>query len=86
MTDPVNLVPKPKATEIARESIKAILKQTMEEAERGDLKCVMMVVVDPSGKWTPRISSTDDFSGMMGKLLIAQHEWVADYLKQESER
>jgi hypothetical protein len=83
MTAPVNLVPPPKAEQRIRESVVAILRETLQEAEAGEIECVMMIVVRPGGGWQPRISATDNFSGMIGRLEIAKQEWVIDYLSQE---
>lgn len=86
MTAPINLVPPPKVADIVRESVVATLRQTLEEAERGEIECVAIVICRPGGGWKPRISTTDNFSGMIGRIEIAKQEWVADYLSQESSR
>lgn len=86
MTAPVNLVPPAKAAERVRESVIATLRQALEEAERGEIECVAMVICRPGGGWKPRISMTDNFSGMIGCLEIAKQEWIADYLSQEVAR
>jgi hypothetical protein len=86
MSAPINLVPPPTPADIVRESVVATLRQTLEEAERGEIECVAIVICRPGGAWKPRVSTTDNFSGMIGRLEIAKYEWIADYLSQESGR
>jgi hypothetical protein len=84
MSATVNLVPKPTAAEEVRASVMALLRDVLEQAEAGEIECVMMVTVGPGGYWKPLMSKTDNFSGMMGRLEIAQQEWILDYMTQQA--
>jgi hypothetical protein len=81
MNSPVALVPKPTAADEVKESVVRLLRDTLAEAERGNVDCVIMIVGHPDGAWSDRCSSTTRMSEAIGRLEITKQEWVQQYLE-----
>lgn len=82
MTEPLTLVAKPKASDEIRDSVIALLRKTLAEAERGEIDFVALVAGSADGDWIPRISTVGKLSLAIGRIEIAKQEWILDYLKQ----
>ena len=81
MTAPVALVPKPKAADEIRESVMRLLRDSLEQAERGEVDTVIIIVGHPDGDWTNKSSYTDKLSAAIGRLEITKQEWIEKYLR-----
>lgn len=86
MTAPIALVPKPKADEEVRESVVRLLRDSLEQAERGEVDTVIIILGHPDGEWSDRCSSTEKLSAAIGRIEITKQEWVAKYLKERDGR
>lgn len=81
----VSLVTKPTADKEVQENIIGLLRKTLEEAERGEIDNLVMIIGTPSGEWTNRASETVKFSQAIGQLEITKQEWIVNYLKGRPE-
>ena len=79
MTEIVSLVQKPTVTEEIRSNVVNILRETLEQAERGEIDTVIMILHHPDGDWTDRASSTEIFSDSIGRLEILKQKWISNY-------
>jgi hypothetical protein len=77
----VSLVTKPTADKEVQESILRLLREALEEAERGEIDNLIMIIGTPAGEWTDRASDTVKFSEAIGRLEITKQEWIAKYFK-----
>lgn len=75
------LVTKPTADAEVKASVLRVLRETLEQAERGEIDCVVMILGHPDGEWTDRTSETVKFSEAIGRLEITKSEWIAQYLR-----
>lgn len=80
-TAPVALVPKPKAADEIRESVMRLLRDSLEQAERGEVDTVIIILGHPDGDWTNKSSYTDKLSAAIGRLEITKQEWIEKYLR-----
>jgi hypothetical protein len=79
--DTIALVPKAKAADDVRESVTRLLRDSLEQAERGEVDTVIIILGHPDGEWSDRCSSTQKLSAAIGRLEITKQEWVAEYLR-----
>ena len=79
MVEPIALVTKPTAQTEVRESIVAILRKTLNEAEAGEITSLVILAEDADGDWINRSSDTQHFSKSIGRLTITLIEWVMRY-------
>jgi hypothetical protein len=86
MADPIALVPKPKAADEVRESVVRLLRDSLEQAERGEVDTVIIILGHPDGEWSDRCSNTDKLSAAIGRLEITKQEWIAQYLRARESR
>ena len=77
---PIALVTKPSATDEVRESILRVLRETLAEAEAGNIDTVIMILGHPNGEWTDRTSGTNRFSDAIGRLEITKADWIKGHL------
>jgi hypothetical protein len=77
----ITLVPKPKAADEVRESVLRLLRDSVAQAERGEVDTVIIILGHPDGQWSDRCSSTDKLSAAIGRLEITKQEWILQYLK-----
>jgi hypothetical protein len=83
---PVTLVPKPTAQDEVRESIISILRETLAEAEAGNIDTVIMLLSHPNGEWTNRSSGTNKFSEAIGRLEITKADWIKGHLGRRDDQ
>ena len=83
MTQPVALVPKPKASDEVRESVIRLLRKSLDEAEAGEIVSAIMILRRADGEWIDRASTTERFSEDIGRLEITKQKWIAQYLQDE---
>jgi len=83
MTTPVKLVAKPTADEEVRKSVVALLKDVLVHAEAGEIDTVLLIAHYVDGAWSNACSDTNRYSETIGRLEIAKHEWIANYLRKE---
>jgi hypothetical protein len=81
----VTLVSKPKASDEVRESVVRLLRESLEQAERGEVDTVIIILSHPDGEWSDRCSNTDKLSTAIGRLEITKQEWIAKYLKERAQ-
>lgn len=81
MSTPVTLVPKAKTTDDVRESVVRLLRDSLAQAEAGDVDTVIIILSHPDGEWSDRCSDTEKLSEAIGRLEITKQEWVSQYLK-----
>jgi hypothetical protein len=84
MNPPIALVPKPKAADDVRESVTRLLRDSLDQAERGEVDTVIIILGHPDGEWSDRCSSTEKLSAAIGRLEITKAEWVAQYLQDQN--
>lgn len=77
----VTLVTKPTADEEVRQSVVRLLQETLDEAVRGEIDTIVLILGHPDGDWSDKCSSTNKLSAAIGRLEITKHEWVVQYLK-----
>lgn len=82
MGSPIALVPKVKADDEVRESVTRLLKTSLDEAERGEIDTVIIILGHTDGEWSDRCSSTTKLSEAIGRLEITKQEWIAQYLRE----
>lgn len=82
MSNPVVLVPKPKASDEVRDNVIHLLRKTLAEAENGEITSAIMIFKNAAGEWINRCSETEQFSESIGRLEITKQEWIAKYLSQ----
>lgn len=82
MSAPVKLVTKPTAADEVRESVTRLLRDTLAEAESGEIDCVAIIIGHTDGEWSDRCSTTTRFSEAIGRLEITKQEWIAQYLAE----
>jgi hypothetical protein len=80
---PVTLIPKLKATDEVRESVVRLLRDSLEQAERGEVDTVIIILGNPDGTWTDRCSETRKLSEAIGRMEITKHEWIAQALAHD---
>lgn len=87
MTAIVSLVTKPTVEQKARESVLEILRNTLKEAEAGEIHSIAMVLGTGDSKWITRISAiaTNKGAEFVGQLEIMKQHWISKYLKLEDE-
>lgn len=81
MSAPIQLVTKPKVEDEVRESVLRALRQTLEQAEAGEIDTVIMILGHPDGEWSDRCTSTTKLSEAIGRIEITKQEWIAEYLR-----
>lgn len=81
MNAPLKLAPKPKPDADVQERIVALLRRTLDEAERGEFVSVIMILSRPDGTWAERFSATLSVSEIVGRVTIALQGWVNDFLR-----
>lgn len=77
----VSLVNKATADEEVKESVIRLLRETLEQAEAGEVDSILMIVGSPSGEWLDKASETVKFSETIGRLEISKQEWINRYLR-----
>ncbi len=78
MTDKINGKPLrlvPKAVEDKSEVLD-MLRETMVEAERGEIESLSMIISRPDGTWTHRATAAKSLTTLIGKLQIAAHDLI----------
>lgn len=83
MPEPLALVPKPTTQDEIRDSVLKLLRQSIEEAECGEIDCVFMILGHPDGEWAERFSDTDKFTSAIGRIEIAKIAWALRYLNRD---
>ena len=84
MNSPIVLVPKPKASDEVRGSVVRLLRESLEQAEAGEVNTVIIIASHPDGTWTDLCSSTDKLSEAIGRLEITKQAWIAEYLRERA--
>jgi len=78
---PIKLVTNPTASEEVKESVVRLLRDTLTEAEAGQIDCVAIIIGRVDGQWLDRCSTTMCFSEAIGRLEITKQEWIEQYLR-----
>lgn len=77
MSRPLQFVPPPTANEEARAAVIAMLNETLEEAKRGEIAEMVMILKHPQeDEWSERATVTRFRSAWIGKLEILKHNWI----------
>jgi hypothetical protein len=83
MSAPVKLVAKPTADEEVCKSVVTLLTDALAHAEAGEIDTVLLIAHYVDGEWSDAFSDTNRYSETIGRLEIAKHEWIANYLRKE---
>ena len=83
MPDPIVLAPKPTVDDEVRTSVVKALRETLQQAERGEINTILMVIGHPDDTWTDRASETLNFSSMIGRIEILKAKWIALYMEND---
>lgn len=73
------LVTPPTAQENVQKTIVDTLKSALAEAEAGQLTDICLVIGYVNGEWACASSDTLEFTRLIGRLTILQHEWITEY-------
>lgn len=82
MVKPIALVAKPKIDEQIREDVTLLLRETLAQAERGEIQSVAIILENTDGNWSNCVSDAMKFSDAIGRLEITKQEWIAQYLRE----
>ena len=55
-----------------------VLREHLEQAERGEIVAVAICALERSGACQTRATATDNFQGMLGALSLLQHRMMAE--------
>ena len=83
MTEVVSLVSKATAEDQVRQSVITVLRETLAEAETGNIDGVAMILSHPDETWTHRGSEHMEFSRMIGRFEMLKHQWIAEHFERE---
>jgi hypothetical protein len=75
----IALVPKAKAS--VQESVVRLLRESLEQAERGEVDTVIIILAHPDGRWSDHCSHTEKISESIGRLEITKVDWTLQYLR-----
>lgn len=81
MTDkkvtPLRAVAPPTADEEARQEVIDMLEEALEEAKRGEITEIVMILKRPNDdEWDERATVTRFMSAWIGKLEMLKHDWI----------
>lgn len=76
----LKLVPNPTAKQEARDSVIRLLVETLEQANRGEVEAVLMIIKRADGNWANLSSGTTKFPDAIGYIEVAKVDWIKDYL------
>lgn len=76
----VKLVTGPTVSDDCRASVIALLEDTLEEAKRGDISEIVVLIqhADPH-EWSDRSSFSTSILSWVGRLETAKLDWIAKY-------
>jgi hypothetical protein len=80
---PIGVVAKPAISEEIQQDIVKELKEALLKAEAGSISAVMVVTRNLDETWSSKRSGCMNFPDAMGRLHIAIHAWINDYLREE---
>jgi hypothetical protein len=83
MTAPIVLVTKPTASDEVRKSVVDLLRDTLAEAESGNIVTLVMIIGHPDNQWSNRSSVTQNTSEMIGRLEITKQSILTEFLKND---
>lgn len=77
MSPPLRFVPRPSADKEAREEVIEMLEEALEEAKRGEIVEIVMILKRPEEDvWDERATVTRFMSAWIGKLEMLKHNWI----------
>lgn len=85
MNEVVSLVSKPTVDEKIKSRVVEMLRNTLKEAEAGDIGGIFMIVEGPDEMWTERWDGTCKLSEMLGRVEIIKHKIIHQYFQSEGE-
>lgn len=53
------------------------LERTLEEAKRGEISEILMIIVHPNNEWSERSSDTTSILSWIGRLETTKADWLA---------
>lgn len=84
MSDPLRLVTGPTASELVRADLVQLLERTLEEARRGEITELFMILRHPGDdEWSDRSTPTQGFAGWIGRLEITKQSWITLFSERE---
>lgn len=85
MTTPIALVSKPTAAEEVRTSVIDVLRETLAQAEAGEIDSVAMILGHPDDTWSDRYSGVLNFSSVIGRIEILKLKWIRQHTEYNGE-
>lgn len=79
----LSVVPAPTADAEIQASVVNILEEALAAARDGKISAVVVIALHPDSSWSEWQSATDQLSQMIGRLEIAKHKRLKQFLENE---
>lgn len=80
----LRVVAAPSAEDEIRVEVVNMLKEALEQAERGEVSEIFMILKHPgTDEWSDRATMTQHLSEWIGKLEITKQSWITQFLKED---
>jgi hypothetical protein len=80
------LVTKPTVADQIRTACVDMLREALDQAERGEVSAAVVILRRPDGTWHDERSGCTDFPDAIGRLEIVKQSWIAHYLALGDQR
>jgi len=78
------LVPKPSIENQIKEQVAKILRKLLTESEAGQIAAMLVICKRPDGSWYDECTSVMHFPDAIGRLEIVKHDWITQFLKDDT--